>query len=170
LSREPVTGITERKFTPGYKKLVGERGDMTSVRNLVPSPELKAEFESLATRVFKAKGTILFQRGDEVSGVYLIRSGQVSLGLDYESRVYPARVLGPESIIGLPATVSGNAYSLTARVVEDSELAFVPRDAVVACLKNNPVLCFQVMDMLSEEIADIRNAFRQNGTRVRASA
>jgi CRP-like cAMP-binding protein len=165
-----VIGITEAKFTPGYKKRVGERGDMASVKNLVVSPELKAEFERLAMIVFKPKGTILFQRGDEVSGVYLIRSGRVSLALDYESPVYPARILGAEAVIGLPATVSGNPYSLTATVVEDSELAFIPRDAVVACLKNNPLYCFQVMDVLSEEIADIRNAFRQNGSRVRASA
>jgi CRP-like cAMP-binding protein len=76
--------------------------------------------------------------------------------------VYPPRILGPGAIAGLPATVSGNPYSLNAKVVEDSELAFVPRNAVMACLQNNPLLCFQVMDMLSGEISDIRSAFRQN--------
>jgi CRP-like cAMP-binding protein len=143
---------------------------MASVKNVVPSPELKAEFERLASVVFKPKNTVLFQRGDKPSGVYLIRSGQVSVGLDCDNCVYPARILGPGAIVGLPASVSGNPYSLTANVVDDSELAFVPRDAVVACLKKNPTFCFQVMDILSDEIAEIRAAFKQNGSRVRASA
>src|ERR1700739_3084825 len=131
--------------------------------NLIPSPELKAELERRATIVFKPKGTILFRRGEQVSGLFLIRKGRVSLALDCESAVYPPRVLGPGTMAGVPATVSGNPYSLTAMVVEDAELAFVPRAAVLACLQNNSVLCFQVMDMLSGEISDIRSAFKQDG-------
>ncbi|MBZ5655606.1 MAG: cyclic nucleotide-binding domain-containing protein [Acidobacteriia bacterium] len=142
----------------------------TPVNNLIPSPELKAELDRRATIVFKPKGTILFRRGEDVSGLFLIRSGRVSLALDCETRVYPARILGPGAIVGLPATVSGNPYSLTAKVVEDSELAFVPRDKVLPCLRDNPALCFQVMDMLSGEISHIRSAFKQNGSGSRAKA
>lgn len=133
---------------------------MASVKNLIPSHELQAEFERLATIVFKPKGTILFRRGDDVSGMFLIRNGRISLALDF----YPLRILGPGAITGLPATLSGNPYSLTAQVLEDSELAFVPRDSVLACLKNNPLLCFQVSQMLSEEISDISSAFKGNGS------
>ncbi|MBZ5546788.1 MAG: cyclic nucleotide-binding domain-containing protein [Acidobacteriia bacterium] len=142
----------------------------TPGKNLIPSPELQAELERLATIVFKPKGAILFRRGEDVSGVFLIRSGRVSLALDCETQVFPARILGPRAIAGLPATVSGNPYSLTAKVVEDSELAFVPRNAVLTCLQRNPALCFQVMDMLSGEISDIRSAFKQNGSGRRAKA
>jgi CRP-like cAMP-binding protein len=138
--------------------------------NLIPSPELKAGLEQLATIVFKPRGTILFRRGDDVSGVYLIRSGRVSLALDCPTRLYPPRILGPGAIVGLPATVSGNPYSLTAKVVDDSELAFVSRAAVLECLQDNPLLCFQVMDMLSGEISDIRSAFKKNGSSRRAKA
>jgi CRP/FNR family transcriptional regulator len=136
----------------------------TSGNDLLPSPELKAELERRATIVSKANGTILFRRGDPVSGVYLIRGGRVSLGLDGATSVYPPRILGPGAIAGLPAAVSGNAYSLTAKVVEDSELAFVPRDAFLECLRTNQLLCFQIMDMLSGEISGIRSAFKQNGS------
>jgi CRP-like cAMP-binding protein len=56
--------------------------------------------------------------------------------------------------------VSGNPYSLTAEVVQDAELAFVPRQAVLDILHKDSVLCFQVMEMLSGEISHIRNAFK----------
>jgi CRP-like cAMP-binding protein len=141
---------------------------MSSTNNLIPSREFQTELERLSTIVLKPAGSFLFQRGDQASGVFLIRNGRISLALDYETLVYPARILGPGAVIGLPATVSGNPYSLTAKVIEDSELDFVPRAQVVECLKNNPLLCFQVMDVLSDEIADIRSAFKRNGSRVRA--
>jgi CRP-like cAMP-binding protein len=141
---------------------------MGSTNNLIPSRELQTKLERLATIVFKPAGSFLFERGDEASGVFFIRNGRISLTLDYETPIYPARILGPGAVIGLPATVSGNPYSLTAKVIEDSELDFVPRAQVVECLKNNPLLCFQVMDVLSDEIADIRSAFKRNGSQVRA--
>jgi CRP-like cAMP-binding protein len=169
MSREPVIVVTEDLFSHRYKRVAGE-GDMASTKSLIPSPELQAEFEGLATVVFKPKGTLLFRRGDDVCGVFLIRRGKVRLSLDCETPLYPSRVLGPGAITGLPATVSGQPYSLTAKVVEDSELAFVPRDAVLSCLRNNLVLCFQVMDMLSGEICDIRSAYKRNSSTFRARA
>jgi len=69
-------------------------------------------------------------------------------------------MLGPGAIAGLPASVSGNPYSLTAEVLQDSELAFVPRHLVVSFLKNNPILGFEVIRMLSSEICDARSVFK----------
>ena len=135
-------------------KMAEDRG------NLVVSPELKEKLDHLATVVSMPKGKILFRRGDDVTGVFLIRSGKVRLSLDCESPLYPARVLGAGSVVGLPATVSGAPYSLTATVVEDSELAFVSRSAVIDCLRASPSLCFQVMEMLSAEILGIRSALK----------
>lgn len=134
---------------------------VASGRNLIPSAELKEELERLASVVAKPRGTILFHRGDAASGLYLIHRGRVSLGLEVESPVFPTRILTPGCIVGLPATVSGNPYSLTAEVVQDADLAFVARNAVLDCLHKNPTLCFEVMEMLSEEISHIRSVFKQ---------
>jgi CRP-like cAMP-binding protein len=142
---------------------------MPSMNNLIPPPELKAELERLATIIFKPAGSLLFRRGDDASGVFVIHSGRVRLVLDYNTALYPAKILGPGAVIGLPATLSGKPYSLTATVIDDAEIAFVPHTAVVKSLKNNPPLCFQVMDILSCEIADIRSAFKRGGSAVRAA-
>ncbi len=129
--------------------------------NLIPSVELKERLLGLATLVSKAKGSILFRRGDTVTGLFLILRGKVSLGLEKESPVFPTRTLSAGCIAGLPGTVSGNPYSLTAEVIQDAELAFVPRKTVLDLLHNDSVLCFQVMEMLSGEISQVRSAFKQ---------
>jgi CRP-like cAMP-binding protein len=134
--------------------------------SVITTPVLREELEHLATTVFKPAGSVLFRRGDDVSGVFVIHSGAVNLTLDDATPIFPDRVLGPGAMIGLPASVSGNPYTLTAKVLEDSELAFVPRKSFVECLRNDSLLCLQAMDILSDEIASIRSAFKQNGSSV----
>ena len=128
--------------------------------NLIPSVELRERLLSSANTVSKAKGTILFRRGDAPVGVYLVQSGKVSLSLEADNRTVPPRVLSEGCLAGLPATVSGNPYSLTAEVTKDADLAFVSREAVLDILRSDAALCFQVMEMLSGEISLIRAAFK----------
>lgn len=121
-------------------------------------PQLKTELERIATTVSKPAGTTLFRRGDHVLGTYLVHNGKVKLSLDSRKELYPTRVLGAGSIVGLPATMSGAAYSLTATVEEDAELGFVPREAFLKLMATDTSLCFQAMDLLSQEIAGVPSA------------
>ena len=123
--------------------------------------ELRSHLEAIATEVSKARGTALFRRGDEVSGVFLVRSGKIKLGLGCDESLYPSRILGEGALVGLPATMSGEPYSLTAEVLEDSRLGFVSREAVLDLLGKNSKLSFQVMQLLSEEISGMRSTMKE---------
>lgn len=72
------------------------------------------------------------------------------------SPLYPARSLGAGTIIGLPATFSGEPYSLSAKVERDCRLDFIPRARLLELLRLNPKLGFQIVRMLSEEIFQMR--------------
>jgi CRP-like cAMP-binding protein len=137
---------------------------MAAGSNLLVSAAMHAELLQRATSVLsEAKGTVLFRRGDEVRGLFLIRSGRVSVALDTASMEYPPRILGPGAVVGLPATVAGSAYKLTAEVVDRAELAFVPRTEMLSCLQGSVDFCFEVMDLLSGEISGTRAALKQAG-------
>ncbi len=128
--------------------------------HLIVSFELKTELGRLASPVSRNKGSFLFRRGEDVSGIFLIRKGKVSMELDAADGIYPPRTFGPDSILGLPATLSGTPYSLTAKTMEPSDLDFVPRQAVIDLLRDKPSLCFQVMALLSEEIVETRSTIK----------
>ena len=130
--------------------------------DLVVSPAMQEKLFLLATLVSKPAGTILFRHGDTVLGVYLIRSGRVCLALDGVNSAFPPRILGPGSVVGLPASMAGSPYSLTAQIIEDAELAFVPRAALLECLQEHPDICFEVMDILSSEISGTRSALKHS--------
>jgi CRP-like cAMP-binding protein len=87
----------------------------------------------------------------------------VRLFLDNSEALFGPRILGPGSVVGLPAAVAGTPYSLSADVVEDAELACVPQKALADCLRQNPALCFEVMDILSHEISHTRSAIKNSG-------
>lgn len=127
---------------------------------LVASSVLREQLLLLSTTVSTPKGTVLFRRGDPCAGAFLICKGKVRLSLDAGDTLLPARVLGKGCVVGLPATVAGLAYSLTAEVVEEADLASVPKDRLDECLRDNPELCMEVMRVLSREISITRTALK----------
>lgn len=127
----------------------------------MPAPRISSDVISKlhdeGTPMLKSKGSILFRTGQPVRGAFLVRSGRVRMSLD-RSTFCPARTVGSGSIIGLPATFSGEPYSLTAQVQTDCKLDFLPRARLLRLLRNNPELGFQIVRILSEEIFQMRKA------------
>jgi len=132
---------------------------------LVVSAALREQLLILSTAVSRPKGTVLFSRGDACAGVFLICSGKVRLALDVADSAFRPRILGAGCVVGLPSAVGGSNYSLTAEVLEDAELACVSQKALTDCLLENPVLCFEVMSILSNEISETRSALKHSGLR-----
>jgi CRP-like cAMP-binding protein len=60
------------------------------------------------------------------------------------------------SVLGLPATMAGNAYSLTAEVRSAAEVVFVRRERVLELLRQQTTLCFEVVEILAQEVAHMR--------------
>jgi len=138
--------------------------------DLAVSSALRQQLLQISTFAIRQAGTVLFQRGDPCAGLFLILNGHVRLVLEPSNPVFPDRVLGPGCVVGLPSAMAGAPYSLTAEVVEDTELACVPRPELTECLRRNPELCFEVMEMLSREISGTRSAMKRIGSSANARA
>ena len=121
--------------------------------------QLSAELEILASTVRMPSGAMLFRCGDPVTGVFLIRSGNVLLYFDEQTQPILHKTMGPGEIAGLPAALTGT-YSLSAQVVEDAELGFVPADRVAALLERSPQMCMIAARAMSDEIARMRSGLK----------
>jgi CRP-like cAMP-binding protein len=128
---------------------------------LVAPDDLKAHLITTGTSIERARGTYLFRRGEPVTGIFLIIEGVVRLGLDGNPAGFPSREVGLGSVVGLPATLSDSNYSLTAEVLEDCRLTFLSRQSLLDLLRQKPELCFQVMSILTEELAQTRTALER---------
>lgn len=124
------------------------------------STELHTALDGQASPLFVPAGQYLFHCGDPVSGVFVIRNGAVLMTLDSAPHIYPPRKLGPGDIAGLPATLTGT-YSLSALVIEDAELGFLPASRVTDLLETSPRICVLAMTMISQEVARMRCALKE---------
>jgi CRP/FNR family transcriptional regulator, polysaccharide utilization system transcription regulator len=106
-------------------------------------------------------GSFLFRRGETGKGIFLVSTGGVRLGLEEEPPVFPSRWVGSGAVLGLPATLSDSPYSLTAQVVEDSTLVHLSREGLLGLLREQHQLCFEVMRILTDELAETRAALER---------
>lgn len=121
------------------------------------SQELCSALRAIGTANTVKEGTVLFRQGEEVKGVYVVNSGKVRLSLtDTTTGSVSDRFAQGGSVLGLPATMAGNAYSLTAEVRSAAEVVFVPRERVLELLRVQPTLCFEVVEILAQEVAHMR--------------
>lgn len=114
--------------------------------------EVQHELESLASTRREQPNAVLFRRGEPARGVYLIRRGSVVLSLDDRRH----RRAGHGWILGLPATFSGEPYSLTAKTVDSCEFAFIPREKMIEFVRLNPALAIHLLEILASEISAVR--------------
>ena len=125
------------------------------------SPELNKALRSASKPVKKNKGDLLFRAGEQARGAFVVKRGKVRLQLEGAGGLYPARILGPGAVVGLPATVSGEPYSLTAEAAQDCELDFISRKELLALLQHNTTAALQILQILSEEIYQMRNTAKK---------
>ena len=118
-------------------------------------PHLCEVLEAIGAESTAAPGSFLFHRGDNCQGVFVIKNGRVRLSMETHKSALE-RTAGPGSVLGLPATMSGKSYSLTAEVIEITNYIFVDGYKVRDTLARNPELCFEVLGLLSREVQQLR--------------
>ncbi len=118
-------------------------------------PHLCEVLEAIGAESTVDSGSFLFHRGDICQGVFVIKSGRVRLSMETH-RAALERTAGQGSVLGLPATMSGKPYSLTAEVIEMTRYVFIDIGRVRQTLAHNPELCFEVLGLLSREVQQLR--------------
>jgi len=118
----------------------------------IASVDLYVALEQRCKRVRKTRSTVLFRRGEKAFGVFLVLRGVVSLDFGVDTSSALARTFGPGALVGLPATLTGTNYSLTATVTEDAELGFLPPELLVSLLRTRPELCQPLLTILSAKV------------------
>jgi CRP-like cAMP-binding protein len=122
---------------------------------------LLQSFRAMASETAVSAGTVLFRQGDPVRGIYVVESGKISLTMTESGRRIKYRSVGNGYILGLPATICDQPYSLTAEVSEASHVRFLEQHRVVEFLRGRSDLCLRVVEILGHELTDMRKAKAQ---------
>ena len=118
----------------------------------VSPDELYVALQQCCERVRQPRGTVLFRRGEKALGMFLVLSGVVNLDFGVDAASALGGTCGPGALVGLPATISGGNYNMTATVLDDSELGLIRSQVLVSLLRKNPELCHHLLAILSAKL------------------
>jgi CRP/FNR family transcriptional regulator len=99
------------------------------------------------------KGQVIFHEGSRPLGIYCVNRGKiklVKLGEDGKEQIL--RLIKPGDLMGYRALLSGDRYSASAVVMEDSGICFIPKELFMGVLQKDGVLSMEIMKLLSDDL------------------
>jgi CRP-like cAMP-binding protein len=128
----------------------------------VADPELIQALEEQSTPISCDEERVLFHQGDAPVGLFILKSGPVTLSMTTEAGVelisFPAR---EGSLLGLPGLIGDEPYSLSAIAHPGVELRYVTRDSFTSMMRMQPMLALKVLQVLAAEVRAARAAVIQ---------
>ena len=129
--------------------------------------------DQLAQRYGKtfAKGSVLFQEGDEGREMFVVRTGEVAISKRVRDVEKQLSVLGPGEFFGEMSLITNKPRSATATVIADSALLVIDPRTFEAMLRGNGEIAVRMIkklaDRLTEADSQIENLLlRDAGSRV----
>ncbi|MBL7922675.1 MAG: Crp/Fnr family transcriptional regulator [Bacteroidia bacterium] len=100
------------------------------------------------------KGEIIFHEGSIPSGLWVVESGKVKI---YKSsgqgQDQITRMTGPGDVIGYKALLRSSGYAVSAEVLEDASLCYIPKDLFYEMMKHNTSIYQELTKVMSMEIS-----------------
>ena len=130
--------------------------------SFVAEKELIEALERRSATVVCREARKLFAQGGEPSGLYILRKGKAALSMESPTGgVLMSITLLPGSLLGLPALIGNEPYTLTATAEEGAELGFVSREDFNGLMLSDPTLAVRVLRVLAAEVRTARHAISE---------
>jgi uncharacterized membrane protein len=111
------------------------------------------ELRSLLSEQVVSSNTRLFRHGDQGNAMYLIESGRVRISLqDEDKNDVTLAELAQGDFFGEMSLIDGRQRSADARVIEDSRLAILSREAFLLFVRNNPDVALNMLSALTDRL------------------
>jgi CRP/FNR family transcriptional regulator, cyclic AMP receptor protein len=115
------------------------------------SPAAVQRLAAITSAAAYPKGATLFVEGQSPRGVFILCTGRVKLSTSSaDGKTLILRVSEPGEVLGLPGTVTGKPYELTADVIEPTQANFISRQDFLSFLREHGEAALRVAQQLGE--------------------
>jgi len=116
----------------------------------LPPPAVQ-KLAAITSAAAYPKGATLFVEGQSPRGVFILCTGRVKLSTSSaDGKTLILGVSGPGEVLGLPGTVTGKPYELTADVIEPTQANFISRQDFLSFLREHGEAALRVAQQLGE--------------------
>jgi CRP/FNR family transcriptional regulator len=128
----------------------------------VADPDLIRALQKRSSAVECNENSVLFVQGEPSDGLYILNEGEVTLTMASDSAdpIVSVRAV-PGSLLGLPALVGNQPYTLTATAQPGARLSFITRENFNALMQSDSLMALKVLQVLAAEVRSARNAILQ---------
>lgn len=142
----------------------------SSVLTALPEEELETLTANMSEERY-SKGQNVFREGGYPSGIFFIKEGKVKkYKVDKEGREQIIYVANTGELIGYHALLAEERYPDNAATLEESKIAFIPKEDFLQVLNSSKVLSQRLLKTLSHEFSVFSNSlalFAQRSVRER---
>jgi len=108
-----------------------------------------AGLDAISTSSTYPKGAVLFVEGQEARGAFIICNGRVKLSASSsQGKSIILRIAEEGEIVGLPGSISGKPYEVTAEALEPIQANFIRRNELLQFLREHGEAALRVAEML----------------------
>ena len=119
-----------------------------------------AQIDPMKTSHTFGKGDVLFHQGENVAGIYCIKSGKAKATIaDSLGNETIAKILGPGSVLGHRSLLSHTDHIATVEFLEEASICFIDKFNFQKILHDYPTLALTIGQKLAHEVieADSKN-------------
>ncbi len=111
------------------------------------------DLRSLLAEQDVPNNTRLFRQGDKGDAMYLIESGRIRISItDHDKKEVTLAELAQGDFFGEMSIIAGRQRSADARVIEDSRLAILSRQAFLSFVRANPDVALEMLNALTNRL------------------
>ena len=119
------------------------------------------ELEAISFLVHYPDGGTLFSEGEPARGIFIVESGRVKMVLrSGEGRTLIMRMAVAGDVLGLPGTLSGKQYEVTAETLGPCQLAFIKREPFLRLMNSYKEVSLGVAHQLTKIYSSACHALR----------
>jgi CRP-like cAMP-binding protein len=125
----------------------------------VAEPELIQALERHASPVVCEDDRMLFRQGESPAGLYLLHVGEVRLTMKSQSgELIMDMPAASGSLLGLPALIGGDGYSLSAFASRGARVSVISRETLDQLMLSDPSVSLLILRVLAAEVRTARMA------------
>lgn len=114
------------------------------------APGIVAELEESSYSLRYPGGTTIFTEGEAARGIFVLQSGRVKLFIcSGEGKTLILRLAKPGDVLGIPGTLSGKQYEVTAETIGPCQMAFIKRELFLRLMNAHQPICLAVAQQLT---------------------
>ncbi|MEW6508854.1 MAG: Crp/Fnr family transcriptional regulator [Bacteroidota bacterium] len=92
------------------------------------------------------KNEIIFREGDPYKGFFILLKGSVKIyKISFKGKESILHLIKPSESFGDVPLFDGGSYPVTSETIVSSSLVFFPADSFKKLIRNNPIICFNML-------------------------